>query len=102
MWSDNFVLDGFVLGPIEGLTLSFISGYAKFLKYRSFQLCENLLSARMSSIFHHISVMKMSGNGAKRRDGISRKKIVNLISEIAGNCAVNKSKSCWITLELSS
>lgn len=26
MWSDNNVLDGFVLGPIEGLTLSFISG----------------------------------------------------------------------------
>lgn len=25
MWSDNIVLDGFVLGPIEGLILSFIS-----------------------------------------------------------------------------
>jgi len=46
--------------------------------------------------------MKTSGNGARRRDGISRKKIINLISEIAGNCAINKSKSCWITLELSS
>lgn len=68
MWSDNNVLDGFVLGPIEGLTLSFISG--------------------MSSIFHHFSVVKKFGNGA-RRDGISRKRIVNLISEIAGNCAVN-------------
>lgn len=25
MWSNSTVLDGFVLGPIEGLTLSFMS-----------------------------------------------------------------------------
>lgn len=30
MWSDNNVLDGFVLGPIEGLTLSFISDIELF------------------------------------------------------------------------
>lgn len=49
---------------------------------------EQQMELWMSSIFHHFSVVKKFGNGA-RRDGISRKRIVNLISEIAGNCAVN-------------
>lgn len=51
---------------------------------------EQQMELWMSSIFHHFSVVKMSGHEARRRDEISRKRIVNLISKIAGNCVVKK------------